>query len=162
MLYKSFIFLGFFPFKFNKPENWNYIGPYVDASYYQPEFMTRQKKIEFEKFYSIQKNRNAVFNFKLDYEAYCWSDVLLLAESCLRFSKLSRDSSMINGVGFDPLVNCLTLASACNTLYRRNYMPENKIATLPPCGFNPKSNSSRSCELWLKFYSEANNVHSKF
>jgi hypothetical protein len=31
---------GYFPYKFCKPENFNYVGPYPDASYYQPEFMT--------------------------------------------------------------------------------------------------------------------------
>jgi hypothetical protein len=33
--YKSILNrLGLFPFKFNKRENWNFIGPFVDTAYY--------------------------------------------------------------------------------------------------------------------------------
>ncbi len=152
---------GYFPYKFCKPENFNYVGPYPDASYYQPEYMTRENKQDFEQFYKVMTNRNTVFDFKAEYEAYCLSDVLLLAAGCLTFAKLYRENSLIDGVGFDPLVNCLTLASACNALFRRNYMPENMIATLPHSGFDPKSNMSRECTLWLRYYSERNNIHSK-
>jgi hypothetical protein len=154
---------GYFPHKFNKPENKNYVGPYPDAKYYQPEFMTREKKQDFEQFYRVQINRKNVFDFKKEFEDYCWSDVMLLTEGCMRYSRLSRESSKLNEAdeGFDPLVHCMTLASACNTLYRRNYMPKNKIAVLPACGFNPKSNMSRASELWLKYYSERNNLTSK-
>ena len=155
---------GYFPHKFNQPKNWEYIGPYPDACFYQPEFMTAEKKLDFESFYNAVTSRGHVFNFKQEFEDYCWSDVVLLAEGCMRFSRLSRDSSKMNAAdrGFDPLVNCLTLASACNALYRRNFMPKDTIATLPACGYNPKANLSKACELWLKYFSESNNIESKF
>ncbi len=154
---------GYFPHKFNQPENWDYVGEYPDAKYYQPEFMTREKKVDFEQFHRVHVNRKSKFYFKQEFEDYCWSDVLLLAEGCMRFSRLSRQSSRLNDTdeGFDPLVHCMTLASACNTLYRRNFMPKDKIAVLQACGFNPKSNMSRACELWLKFFAERNNIYSK-
>jgi hypothetical protein len=157
---------GYFPHKFNLPANWNYIGPYPEASMYQPEFMTREKKLDFEKFYRHAKNHEneKPFNFKKDFEEYCWSDVLLLCDGCLQYSRLSRENSKLNDAdkGYDPLVNCITLASACNNLYRRNYMPKDTIATLPPCGYNPKANLSRACELWLKYYSERHNIRSNY
>jgi hypothetical protein len=127
--------------------------------------MTLEKKKEFEEWYKYVKNREneKPFNFKEDFESYCESDILLLKEGCLRFSKLCRENSKLNeeDPGFDPLVNCITLASACNTLYRRNYMPADTIATLPASGYNPKQNQSRACALWLKYVSEKRNIKSE-
>jgi hypothetical protein len=36
---------GYFPHKFNQPQNLEYIGPYPDACFYQPEFMTTKINI---------------------------------------------------------------------------------------------------------------------
>jgi hypothetical protein len=82
----------------------------------------------------------------------------------MRFSQLARESSKLNDndTGYDPLVNCVTLASACNMLYRRNYMPDDKIATLPNIGYNPKANLSKICELWLKFLMHKNKIHIQY
>ncbi len=145
----------------NKPENWNYEGPIPAAHYYQPEFMTQEKKLDFEQFHRVHTARNTVLNFKREFEDYCWSDCLLLQSGCLQFSKLARESSKLNDndPGFDPLVNFITLASACNMLYRRNYMPIDKIATLPQIGYNPRGNVSKMCELWLKFLMHKNKNH---
>ena len=38
---------------------------------------------------------------------------------------------------------CITIASACNVAYRKNWMPENKIAVEPVRGWRPKHNQSR-------------------
>jgi hypothetical protein len=35
---------GFFPHKFNRPENFNYVGKYPDKKYYSPEFFSQEKK----------------------------------------------------------------------------------------------------------------------
>jgi hypothetical protein len=125
--------------------------------------MSREKKDDFELFYTVMTQQRKIFNFKKEFEDYCWSDVMLLTEGCMKYSKLSRENSKLNesDVGYDPLVNCVTLASACNKLYRRNYMPSDMIATLPSCGFNPKSNLSKSCELWLKWVSESQKIYGK-
>jgi hypothetical protein len=146
---------------FNKPENWDYVGPIPAVEYYQPQFMSKEKKLDFEQFHRVHTARKTVFNFKQEFEDYCWSDCLLLEAGCLKFSKLARESSKLNenDPGFDPLVNCITLASACNMLYRRNYMPHDKIATLPHLGYNPRANISKICELWLKFLMHKNKIH---
>jgi hypothetical protein len=127
--------------------------------------MTLEKRLEFEQWYKYVKTREkeTPFNFRKDFEAYCESDVLLLQAGCLKFSQLCRENSKLNSAdpGFDPLVNCITFASACNTLYRRNYMPADTIATLPACGYNPKQNQSRACALWLKYVSEKRNIKSE-
>ena len=74
---------GFFPHDFNKPENYSYVGLYPDAKYYNPNFFSVKKKLEFENWY--EKVKNTEFNFQKEFENYCWSDVQLFAEGCLKF-----------------------------------------------------------------------------
>jgi len=40
-------------------------------------------------------------------------------------------------------------------------MPKDTIGMLPACGFNPASNMSRDCALWLKFLSNTENFTDK-
>jgi hypothetical protein len=76
---------GFFPHKFNLPSNQNYIGAYPTANYYQSEFFNVKKKKEFDEWYNTVKYQ--IFDFKKEFEDYCWSDVRLLAEGCMIFRK---------------------------------------------------------------------------
>ena len=48
---------GFFPYKFDTPENVDYSGPWPAAQFYMPNRMVRQKKEEFETWYIDQKNK---------------------------------------------------------------------------------------------------------
>ncbi|CAF0964145.1 unnamed protein product [Brachionus calyciflorus] len=68
--------IGYFPHKFNLPENQNYIGDYPDISYYGSEFFSQKKKKDFENWYETVKND--CFTFREQFHAYCWSDVMLL------------------------------------------------------------------------------------
>ena len=85
---------GFFPHSFNKPENYNYIGVYPEQKYYNPEFFTVKKKSDFEVWYNSVKDD--VFDFKLEFENYCWSDVRLLAEGCLKFRKICMEDTKLD------------------------------------------------------------------
>lgn len=154
---------GFFPHKFSKPENFNYIGPFPPKSDYGYEYMSASKRSEFESFYNKAKENeaNEPFDFSKEVEEYCWSDCQLLAQGLREFSIASRNSSKKSedDDGLCPLTTSLTLASACSLLLRRNYLKEDKIALLPACGFNPKSNISRSCEEWLKWISHKKKIN---
>ena len=147
---------GFFPHKFNRPENYDYIGPYVDKEFYGYNYFSESKRREFLEFYNNAISNNLVFDFQKELHDYCWSDVQLLTEGCLTFSKLSRQSSKRspNDPGICPFREKLTLASYCNYLYTRNFMPENTLGMLPANGFYPKSNISKSAEIYLKYMSE--------
>ena len=87
-------------------------------------------------------------------------DVQLLSEGCLEFSRLNREGSKLHvyDKGIDPIENNITCSSFCNTLYRRNFMPENSIAWIPTKGFNPRENCSRKAIQWLKLISETENI----
>ena len=42
---------GYFPHIFNTPENENYIGPYPDRTYFTPELMGVEERVDFLKWY---------------------------------------------------------------------------------------------------------------
>ena len=149
---------GFFPHEFNLPQNENYIGPYPDKSFYGYQFMSLEKKKEFDVFYESVKNKT--FNFQQEFHDYCWSDVQLLTQGCIIFSRLNRGDTKRNDSdeGICPFQVKTTLASFCNFLYIRNFMTPNTLPLLPAYGYNPKANMSRECELWIKYLSYRDNI----
>ena len=142
---------GFFPHKFNTPENQNYKGAIPGKEYYQSDYFSQLKKKEFDIWYESQKDK--VFNFKQEFHDYCWSDVLLLSEGCLRFIKINKRNSkkFPNDEGIDPLQTSLTLAAYCNVLFRRNHMQPESIIFIPETGFNPKQTTSIACKQFINY-----------
>ena len=114
-----------------------------EAEFYQPEFFNKEKLKEFEAWYD--QNKENVFDFKKEFNEYCESDVLLLAEGCLRF----RAISMKQNKQIDPFRVSFTIASYCNLIYRENHMPENSIAHIPDTRIIDRN--STQCLLWLKW-----------
>jgi hypothetical protein len=154
---------GWFPHQFNRPENFDYNGPYPEKSFYGYNMMTSQQQEDFDKFYDTAIKSNSVFDFKKELEEYCWSDVALLTEGCIRYSRECRETSKLNekDTGICPFIETTTLASYCNLLFRRNFLEENTIGIVPAYGFNPKSNMSKRCEIWLKYLPESENITCK-
>ena len=113
--------------------------------------MSHAKRAEFDIFYD--KNKNNVFDFHKEFLDYCWSDVLLLTEGCLRYSKISRQNTERNNDGgYCPIRNELTLSGYCNHIYRRLYLPSKTISYLPANGYDPKANMSLIARFILNFY----------
>lgn len=152
---------GYFPHHFNKPENYNYIGPYPDKKYYGSEFFSCQAKSDFDEWY--KEASKCIFNFKEQFESYCKNDVKLLSSGVLAFRKtiMQMTKKNDNDPGVDPFQTCITLASLCHHIYRRNMMKPNSIRITPENGFNPNKNTSKKCQLWLKYLSETNNIRIK-
>ena len=101
---------GFFPHSFNKPENQSYIGSYPDKKFYEPEFFNLKKKLEFEEWY--EKVKDVEFNFQKEFEDYCWSDVQLLTQGCLKFRAINMQDTSV-----DPFQVASTIASYCNYIF---------------------------------------------
>ena len=149
---------GFFPHKFNKPENASYVGFYPHKSYYDSEYFSVSKKAEFDAFYAI--NKYNLYHHQNELEKYCESDVNILMEGCLRFRRIIMNQTKLHDadVGVDPFRVAITLPSLCNYIYRRNYMPPNSIAVIPDNGYYPRQNTSKKANQWLKYISVKNNV----
>ena len=145
---------GYFPHLFNRKENQNYVGPLPPSPYYHPNGMSPAEKETFLKWHRELKENNYVFNFQEEILSYCRSDVDILRRCCLEFRELFRDVTNI-----DPFEKCLTIASACNLVFRTNFLKENTIAILPPHGYHPGIKQSNIALKWLSYTAEKNDVY---
>ena len=143
---------GFFPHFFNTQQNQIYEGYMPEKSYYDPDGMSPQRKEEFDKWYNEKVSERYIFNFQHELLTYCQSDVRLLKQGCMKFHSQFHEIC-----SFNPMVHCITIASACNVAYRKNWMPKNKITIEPVCGWRPNHNQSHAALKWL--YWEESKLH---
>ena len=132
---------GYFPHRFNTPENQGYVGPYPDAGYYAPEHMSESSRAAFEVWH--RDKVGTLFDLQAELEAYCDSDVDILQRACGVFRKLFREYS-----GLEPFRNSLTISSACNRVYRTNFLQKNEVALIPARG-HWRGNQSSIALCWL-------------
>ena len=140
---------GYFPHKFNLPENQWYVGPVPAIDYYMPESMAPDARQEFEKWHKDQRDKEIVFDFQQELVAYCESDVRLLKEGCLTFKRLFEAKTSFNP--FDHI----TIASACNRDLRMNRMIPKSIASEPVNGWRNCINQSKVAMEWLTWCDHA-------
>jgi hypothetical protein len=158
---------GHWPHLFNVPENQNYVGPYPQKHFYNYNFMTPSQKKEFLQFYekarsdAIEVGDEKPFDFKKEFHEYCWSDVKLLAEGCLQFSRDARKYSKLkeDDDGFCPLRESMTLASSCFALFQRNFLKSKQIGLINETAESVNSNASRGSMEWLKWVSFKENIN---
>ena len=53
--------------------------------------------------------------------------------------------------GIDLFENCITIASACQLVFRRNFLQENAIEIIPTHGYNPEQKKSMKALSWVKY-----------
>lgn len=76
---------------------------------------------------------------------YCKSDVQLLKEGCLKFAE-----DTMQDAGFNPLTQCITIASTTHYFWRNHQMEPKTIAVEPPHGWGGlKTNQSKVAFQWL-------------
>ena len=136
---------GFFPHKFSKLENLQYEGTIPELKYFEPGQMSEDKKVECETWHAEQVARGQSWNFQSEMLEYCKSDVKLLKEGCLKFAHdTQRDA------GFNPLIQCITIASTCHYFWRNYQMKPKTIAVEPLQGWNGlRRNQSKIAFQWL-------------
>ncbi|KAK6171965.1 hypothetical protein SNE40_018381 [Patella caerulea] len=115
---------GYFPHFFNKPEHYAYVGSYPPAEDYDPDGMSVSERQTFYAWY--QQHKHEPFDFQHELMTYCKSDVDVLRRGCAAF----RDLFMMD-TGLDPFVESLTLASACNKVFRTHYLEPDTMAIIP-------------------------------
>ncbi len=143
---------GYFPHLFNRSENQNYVGPIPSEPYYMSNGMSSKNRKAFQEWHKEQRDAGYVFDFAKEIKAYCTSDVDILRRSCMEFRELFRDST-----GIDPFEKCLTIASACQLVYRTNFLKKDTIAI-----FNSdrqlKTKQSNTAVKWLSYVSEKEGI----
>ena len=136
---------GFFPHLFNLPHHQNYVGRIPDIEFYDPDGMMPEKKEELLQWHADQVLRNVSFNLKQEMITYCKSDVALLKAGCIKFQQEFESQA-----GFNPMAECITIASACNKYWRMHHLEPNTIAVEPPRGWRgANTNQSVKALQWL-------------
>ena len=138
---------GFFPHKFNTPENQSYVGPVPDKKYYSPNTMKSKKREEFLEWYAKQEGKT--FDLQKEMSEYCQSDAKILLEAC----KALR-SMFLEKEGLDPF-QYTTLPATTMTLFRANHMPEGSIAVFN----NSNDNQSKVALEWLLYVEVVKDCH---
>ncbi|CAH3184361.1 unnamed protein product [Porites lobata] len=109
--------------------------------------MDSKKREKFLTWYNQQVSSNAIFNFQEELLKYCESDVALLKEGCLKFVKEFEEIA-----GFNPLIQSITIAAACNYFWRKEKLEEDLIALEPNGGWHGNHiNQSQIALEWLYF-----------
>ena len=138
---------GFFPHKFSKLENLDYEGPIPELHYCEPQHMNKDQKKECEEWYSQQVLKGETWNFHSEMLQYCESDVDILRQGCLKFAQDTK-----NEAGFNPLTQCITIASTCHYFWRNHQMQPKTIAVEPIHGWGGmKIKQSKAALQWLYF-----------
>ena len=82
-----------------------------------PDGMKPDDRKKFFEWYNPLKQNNHVFDFAQEILAYCRSDVDILRRCWLEFRELLSTITDL-----DPFEKCLTIASACNMVFRTHYL----------------------------------------
>ncbi|KAG5889399.1 hypothetical protein JTB14_018273 [Gonioctena quinquepunctata] len=136
---------GYFPHLFNTVDKQNYIGPIPPLEYYDPDnAKDAQAREELMKWHADKVAKNYNFHFQKEIEEYCISDVDILTESCLKFRDL-----LISETQVCPFMEATTIASACNKVYRRNFLKPNTIGIIPKRGYRWRDNQSKIAIQWM-------------
>ena len=124
-----------------------------NISYYTPDGMKPEARERFLIWYEQHKHDH--FNFQTELLEYCRSDVDILRRCTLQFRE---DFMEITGI--DPFERCITTASACNLVFRTNFLEPDTIGTVPHHGYRPEQKHSVKALQWLKYlaHSEALNI----
>ena len=137
---------GYFPHFFNRKENQQYVGPLPPIENYDPAGMSTKEREEFLRWYQELTNAEYVFDFETEIEEYCRSDVDILRRCCLQFKQLMEEVCNL-----DPFKHCVTIASACNRVFRQEFLEENTIGLIPVQGYQPARKYSVMALQWLSW-----------
>jgi hypothetical protein len=153
---------GYFPYLFNTIDNQEMKDiPYPDQQFYGVDYMSISNREDFLIWYETTKDK--LFDLQKELEEYCISDVDILSKSVLTyrdiFLEVTKSALIENDTGIDPFQSCLTIASVCNLVFRRNFMKPKTIAIIPEYGLNMGMNHSHKQLLWLKYVSINNNIN---
>lgn len=146
----------YFPHLFSKEENFEYSGSLPAKSFFLTHTMKTKELCVFEKWHAERSADATPWQFFPQLLAYCIVDVRILLRACTLFSQSMRDLT-----SFDPMTECITLASFVNLILRAKFLKPHTIQLLPKEVSKTSQNISAESLEWL-FYMEhvyAKDIH---
>jgi len=137
---------GWFPHIFSSKDKLNYVGPMPDVEYYGAGHMKRDELKAFEKWYSAEKAKHTVFNFRDELIKYCEQDVKVLMLSVIKFENLFEELTEVR-----PFTSTVTIAGACMRVFREKFLRPYTIAIIPHTGYRMANTASQVSLEWLSY-----------
>lgn len=137
---------GFFPYLFLSFDNWSYEGEIPEKKYFNMEMSSTKRQKEFDSWYEEKTNAKEKYILRNEAIQYCSNDVTLLRHGCLKFMESIFEIAKIN-----PFIECFTLAQLALLIYRKNFMPENKLGIVPRNNYHSNTAQSKICRKWLTY-----------
>jgi G:T-mismatch repair DNA endonuclease (very short patch repair protein) len=133
---------GYFPYKFDKPSFWNYIGQFPELEDYAPCEKYSNEAKELTEWHAQQSNN--VFHFRKDMLDYCIQDVRVLL-SAIQVA-IMQDLRIM---GFDGMAETCTIAAKTMLYFRHSFLKPNSIGVIPQNGYGGHRNQSIEGLLWI-------------
>ena len=108
------------------------IGLFPPVEDYDPDSLSAKEGKEFLAWYEELKSAQHLFDFEQEIEEYCRSDVDILRRCCLKFKQLMEETCHL-----DPFKYCVTIASACNRVFRQEFLEKDTTGPIPPQRYQP-------------------------
>jgi hypothetical protein len=61
--------------------------------------------------------------------------------------------------GIDPIVNCITIASACNLVFLKKILEPEMIGIIPTHGYRPEENKYIKALRWIRYMETTTEIH---
>ncbi|KAG5869865.1 hypothetical protein JTB14_031597 [Gonioctena quinquepunctata] len=100
-----------------------------------------------------EKHKNEEFVLQRELVEYCIADVDILTKACLKF----RDQ-LLTTTNVCPFIEATTIASACNKVFRRNFLNSNSIGVIPKNGYRHSDKQSKIALQWLIWEEHCRNI----
>lgn len=114
--------------------------------------MKPNDRTKFLEWYSAEKQRNVIFNNRIEILKYCKEDVSILRLACLKFRSIMLETTSI-----EPFKQ-ITLAGTAMAVFRTLFLKENQIAIIPRNGYRFVDNQSFKALKWLEWESYVRNI----
>ena len=133
----------YFPHLFNRQEHQHSVLDHLpNIKFYNPDSMKPDIRKKFLQWY--EKNKHSPFNFQEEPLKYCESDFNILRKCVLKFRQLFMNlTETDSSVGIDPFDKCITIASACNLVFRTIFLDHKSIGIIPPHSYRARAKQSR-------------------
>jgi hypothetical protein len=127
---------------FNTSENLDYIGPVPDV-YYFVDAMDHSEMKDFLAWYEGQKGKT--FNNRHVLESYFQDDVTVLPQACQIFRR-----NFVEIGNIEVFLEVITIASACNKVFRKEFLTPDALGLIPTGGYtNNSPQSTKGTDGWV-------------
>jgi hypothetical protein len=135
---------SWYPHYINTEENLDYVGEMPDVSYYGVDQMGEAERKDLLTCYEDQKS--LVFDNKSVLEQYCQDNVTVLRQECQAFRREFKDTGHIQ-----VFQESYTIASACNKVFRKQFLQPDTIGLIPTGGYSGNVKYSKKAVMWIVY-----------